>query len=96
MNLTTQTVALVTAAALTATLPENAARVISVVGLAGAATAIDATNYPVVSGAPTAGQVQFIGTTSNASDTLTFEADLTANGLLLVTYVPEGALPSAV
>lgn len=96
MNVTTQTATLVTSAALTATLPENAVRVISVVGLTGGATAIDATSYPVVSGAPAAGQVQFTGTTSNANDTLTFEADLAANGLLLVTYVPEGALPSAV
>lgn len=96
MNLLTQTAAIATVASVNQTLPEPAAQVISVVGLAGAATAISATAYSVQSGAPaSASEVQFTGTANAPSTQLTFDAALTASGLLLVTYVPVGGMPAS-
>lgn len=53
------------------------------------------TNYTIVTGAPAAGQVQFTGTPSAPSNTITFSAALTAGQQVLVRYVPAGALPAA-
>ena len=94
-NLTTKTALIVTTATATQTLPEDAVQVVSAVGLDGAATSIAATAYtPVTSGTPTSSEVLFSGTPATPSATLTFEAALTAAGLLLVNYVPKGAIPS--
>jgi hypothetical protein len=87
-----RTVPIVTAATVTQNLPEQAAEVLSVVGLAGAATSIAATQYTVVATTPGAGQVEFTGTPEAPSATLTFNAALTAAGLLIVTYRPVGAI----
>ncbi len=96
MQFETRTVPVVTTATAAQTLPENAVQVLSVVGLDGAATAIAATAYTVQSTAPaSATEVQFTGTADTPSNTLTFDAALTAAGLLVVTYVAEGAIPAA-
>jgi len=92
----TKTYAINTANSATQTIPEAVEQVVSVIGLAGGATSIAATTYTVVSGTPAAGQVQFTGTPGSPSNTLTFEAALTANGLLLVTAVPVGAVRASV
>lgn len=95
MDFNVVTVAINTAASDAQTLPHEAAAVTSVIGLAGAATSIAAETYTVQAAAPTAaGQVQFTGTPAAPSKTLTFDAALTANGLLIVSYVPVGAIPS--
>ena len=84
-----------TAASATQNLPVEAVNVSSVVGLAGAATSIAATTYTVQTAAPgSSSEVQFTGTPDNPSKTLTFDAALTANGLLLVTYSAVGDLPA--
>lgn len=95
MRYTTKAAVISTAAAAAQTLPEPAVRVTKVVGLAGGATSIAATNYTLVSGAPGAGQVQFTGTPQSPSATLTFNAALPAAGLLVVEYVPVGAIGAA-
>jgi len=85
-----------TQATATQNLPEPAAEVLTVIGLAGGATSIAATTYTVTSSAPSTGQVQFTGTPESPSNTLTFSAALTANGVLMVMYRPVGTIePSA-
>ena len=75
------------------TLPEPAARVLAVNVLdPAAANPNTLINYPVVSAAPAAGQVQFTGRPEAPSSTLTFNAALTANSLVLVDYVPVGQI----
>jgi len=81
-----------TANSATQTISENVVQVESVIGLAGGATSIAAETYTVVTGSPASGQVQFTGTPQSPSNTLTFEAALAANGLLLVTAIPLGAV----
>lgn len=90
-----KTIAINTAASATQSLPEPSIGVKSVIGLAGGATSIAAETYTVVSGAPAAGQVQFTGTPSAPSSTLTFDAALAANGLLIVSYLGVGDLVAA-
>jgi len=88
----TKTYVINTANSATQTIPEAVEQVELVVGLAGGATSISATTYTVVSGSPSAGQVQFTGAPGSPSNTLTFESALAANGLLLVMAVPIGAV----
>lgn len=96
MELQTETVAIATVASATQTLPKNVAQVLAITGLAGAAATISATSYSVQSTAPaSANEVQFTGTANAPSDQLTFDAALTAAGLLIVTFVPDGALPAS-
>ncbi len=96
MAFTTRTATINTAALATQTLPEEAVQVLAIVGLAGGATAIAATTYTVQSTAPaSATEVEFTGSANAPSETLTFDAALTANGVLFVTYVPVGAVPAS-
>lgn len=96
MQFNTKTAVLVTTASSTQDLSEDAAYVVSVVGLAGGATSVAATSYTVQTAAPaTDTEVQFTGTPQDPSPTLTFDEELAADGLLLVTYVPIGAIPAA-
>lgn len=92
MIVNTKTYPINTAASATQTIPEAVEQVELVIGLSGGATSIAAETYTVVSGTPAAGQVQFTGAPGSPSDTLTFEDALAANGLLLVTAVPVGAV----
>jgi hypothetical protein len=86
----TKTKVLVTTASATQTIPA-AEYVTQVVGLAGGATSIAATEYSIIPAAPTsATEVQFTGQPGSPSTTLTFEAALTAAGVLIVEYVPVG------
>lgn len=96
MQYQTRTVPVVTTATVGQTLPEPAVAVLNIVGLAGAATSIAATEYTVQTAAPaSATEVQFTGTPQAPSTALTFDAALTAAGLLVVTYVPVSAIPAA-
>lgn len=96
MQLRTSMAVINTAASANQTLPDGilAAQVLSVTGLAGGATSIDATSYTVVTGTPAAGDVQFTGLPASPSGTLTFNAALPANGVLLVVYTPPGDVPT--
>lgn len=96
MQLRTNMAVINTAASATQALPDGlvAAQVLSVTGLAGGATSVAATNYAVVTGAPAAGDVQFTGTPAAPSGTLTFNAALTANGVLLVVFTAPGDVPA--
>ena len=96
MAFQTRTVTVVTTATAAQTLPEPAIAVTNIVGLAGAATSISGTAYTVQTAAPaSATEVQFTGTPQAPSTTLTFDAALTAAGVLFVTYVPVSAIPAA-
>lgn len=78
------------------TLPEPAALVLRVANLdPTAANANDLTDWPVVSGTPTATQVQFTGTPQSPSSTLTFGTHPAADTQILVDYVPVGAIPAS-
>lgn len=83
------------AASATQTLPEQAVMINSVTQITGGATWAAPTKYTIVTGTPAAGQVQFTGNPQNPSATLTFSAALTAGDLLLVRFVPVGAMPAA-
>lgn len=83
-----------TAATSAQTLPEPAVEVKGAVLLIGGATAIAATSYTVVQSSPSSSEIEFTGTTASPSSTITFSAAAAANGLLLVEYVPVGALPA--
>lgn len=84
------------AASANQTLPEPAALVLRVATLdPAAANANDLTAWPVVSGAPTATEVQFTGTPSRPSSALAFGAALAADVQVLVEYVPVGAIGAA-
>ena len=97
MQAKTKWVVINTAASVTQTLPEKAVEVKNIIGLAGAATSIAATGYTIQTAAPaSATEVQFTGTPNSASDTLTFDAALTANGVLLAEIVPVGDLVASV
>jgi len=85
----TRTALIVATASDTLTLPENAIKVTQVV--VGNGTASEASSLTVVTAAPAAGQVQFTGTPSSPSATLTLEAAATADYLYFVTYEPIGA-----
>lgn len=76
------------------TLPEPAVFVRRVNQLdPAAANANRLINWPVVRGtAPGADEVRFDGTPANPSSTLTFGTALAANDMVLVEYVPVGAM----
>ncbi len=86
---------LVAAASATQTLPEQAVMIKSVTLITGSATWAAPTKYTIVTGTPAAGQVQFTGTPQSPSAALTFSAALTAGDLLLVEFVPVGAVGAA-
>lgn len=92
-----KTVVFYAAASATQTLPNNiqAAQVTKVTQVTGSATWAAPTKYTVVSGTPSAGQVQFTGTPQSPSGTLTFPAALTAGDILIVEYLPIGAINAA-
>lgn len=82
------------AAAAAQSLPEPAIRVFRVDTLdPAAANPNDLTNWPVVTGAPGASQVQFTGTPTSPSSTLTFGTALAADQQVLVEYAVEGSIP---
>lgn len=95
MTLTKKFTLLYAAASATQTLPEQAVMITSVTQVTGGATWAAPTKYTIVTGTPSAGQVQFAGTPQNPSATLTFPSALTAGDLLLVEFVPVGAIPAA-
>lgn len=95
MDLKTKTVVIYAAGSATQTLPSPAVRVNRVTQITGGATWAAPTKYTVVSGTPASGQVQFTGTPQAPSNTLTFPAALTAGDLLIVEYVPAGAVCAA-
>ena len=85
----------ITAASATQTLTYPAIRVNNVSGVAGGSTSFSATPYTVKTAAPaSATEVQFTGTPVAPATTLTFDAALTASGLLLVDYDEPGTLPA--
>ena len=53
------------------------------------------TTLTVVSGTPAAGDVQFTGTPTAPSGTLTLEAAAAADTILIVQYVAPGDVPAA-
>lgn len=81
-----------TKASTSQTLPVSVAAVNSVDVLEGAATSIDLVNWPVVSTTPTSTEVEFTGTASSPSASLTFGTALTVNGLLMANVTPAGAI----
>jgi hypothetical protein len=97
MNFVTKTAVLNTTAETAQTLPEPATLVLSVVQHINGTTTDDASNtvYTVTNEAPSAGEVQFLGSPSTPSAQLTFDAALTAGNTLYVTYVAVGDLPAA-
>lgn len=95
MTLQKKTVVIYAAGSATQSLPAPAVQVTRVTQITGGATWAAPTKYTVVSGAPAAGQVQFTGTPQAPSNTLTFSAALTAGDLLIVEYVPAGAVCAA-
>lgn len=98
MSPNTKTALIAAAASTTQSLPEPASAVIVAYILNGAATAgspITGTELTVTTGTPTASQIQFTGTPHAPSSTVTLSAAPTAGELLLVTYVPLGALGAA-
>jgi len=92
-----KTVVFYAAGSATQTLPNNiqAVQVTRVTQVTSSATWAAPTKYTVVSGTPAAGQVQFTGTPQNPSNTLTFNAALNAGDLLIVEYMPVGAVCAA-
>lgn len=85
----------VTAASASVTLNELAAVVTAVSVLAGGATSIAPTNYSlaggtIVTGTPSATEVQFIGTPAAPNDTLTFSAEQPVGTIVLYRYVKDG------
>ena len=95
MNLEKKTSLIYATASATQTLPQSAVMVNKVTQITGGATWAAPTKYTVVTGTPSAGQVQFTGTPQSPSATLTFPAALTAGDLLIVEYVPVGAVGAA-
>lgn len=95
MTLQKKTVVLYATASATQNLPAPAVQVTKVTQITGGATWAAPTKYTVVTGTPAAGQVQFTGTPQSPSSTLTFSATLTAGDLLIVEYVPAGAICAA-
>lgn len=85
---------LISAAATTAqTLPENAA--ILNLALQASGTAGEYTKLTIVSAAPSSGDIEFTGTGTAPTDTVTLNAAPTATILLAGTYVPPTAFPRA-
>ena len=85
----------VSTASTTVTLNNLYAVVRDVYVLAGGATSISPTTYSlaggtIVPGAPAAGQVQFTGTPQDPSNTLTFNAALAANSVVIVIGEQDG------
>lgn len=74
------------------TLPAPADWVNQVLVVAGGETSFSAVAYPVVNTAPAAGQVEFVGVPGAPASTLTFSAAPAANSLVLVEWIPAGAL----
>lgn len=95
MNVQFQEQVVTTTAATTATLPYPAVQLKSVVLEAADGTAASDTIYTIVTGTPSASDVQFTGTPQIPSTTLTFSAALTAGQLLRVIYAPPGSIPAA-
>ena len=95
MNLQRRFTLIVATASTTQTLPEQAVKVNSVTQITGSATWAAPTKYTIVKGTPASGQVQFTGTPQSPSNSLIFSAALTAGDLLLVDYVPAGAIVAA-
>ncbi len=87
-----KTIVLYATASATQTLPQSAAAVSKVTQVTGGGTWAAPTKYTVVTGTPSAGQVQFTGTPQSPSSTLTFPAALTAGDLLFVEFTPVGAI----
>lgn len=95
MDFRKETTVIYATASATQTLPKQAVKVDKVFLVTGGATWAAPTKYTVVTGTPSAGQVQFTGTPQAPSATLTFPAALTAGDLLFVEYVPVGSIAAA-
>lgn len=94
MSPITRTAVIVATASATLDLPEAAAMVTAVAEMAG--TAGELTALTVQATAPSSGtEVQFTGTPSSPSSTLTLDAAATAGTGYLVTYIPVGAVGAA-
>lgn len=93
----TRTAVINAAAATAQTLPELAVQVTACQSMGALGTAGDTlTKVTVTSGTAGAADVQFTGTPTSPSDSLTLGTAAVAGQGLLVTYVPVGALvPSA-
>jgi hypothetical protein len=79
-------------------LPEPAEAVLSAYFLNGNASAgspITGQALSIVTSAPVAGQLQFLGTPAVPSSTVTLAAAAVAGELLVVQYVPRGSLLAA-
>lgn len=87
----------VNSAAAAQTLPYGitAAQVLGASLVAGGATAFAATALTVVTGAPTSSEIQFTGTPTAPSATVTLSAAPAANGQLTVAYVAPGQVVAA-
>ena len=92
-----KTVVFYATASATQSLPNNAqaVQVTKVTQVTGSGTWAAPTKYTVVSSTPSTGQVQFAGSPQSPSGTLTFPAALTAGDLLVVEYLPVGAVCAA-
>lgn len=95
MNYPKEMTTIYATASATQTLPKQAVKVDKVSLITGGATWAAPTKYTIVTGTPSAGQVQFTGTPQSPSATLTFPAALTAGDLLFVEYVPVGGIAAA-
>jgi hypothetical protein len=94
--LTAKAFATVAAASANQTLPEPAAILLHCALSSGSGTAVATfVDQAIVTGAPSAGQVQFTGTGTSPSNALTFNAALTANDELVGTYIPPYSFPRA-
>ncbi|HEY3367785.1 MAG TPA: hypothetical protein VGK74_22230 [Symbiobacteriaceae bacterium] len=97
-TLTTRTAVIDCANAAAQTLPEPAAAILGAEiqdqNAANGAVLPD-TALAVVVAAPQAGQIQFTGTASAPSRTVTLAAAPAAHTVLFVRFVPQGAIPAA-
>lgn len=91
-----KTVHIAAVAAAGQTLPEPAAWVRRVDQLGPAAFNVRLINWPIVRGtAPGANEVRSDATPRNPSASLTFGTALTANDMVVVRYIPVGAIPAS-
>lgn len=81
-------------ASATQTLPKLCVSVDHADYLAGGETSTSATRLAPVTGAPTASEIQFTGTTGTPSDQVTLSADPPAGSLLIVWAAVQGAVPA--
>lgn len=95
-TLNTVTKTIQCAASATQSLPDEAIAVLIVTYTVGTGTALDtATVLSVVAGTPSSGDVQFTGTATAPSKTLTLSSAAVVDSTLEVTYVVAGAIPVA-